>query len=404
MTFRKTTIALTSLILVAGLLSGFLLGQTTSVQTVVSTFKEQIFSTVTTIRTEMKTVTATVEPREPLVKYAKLFTLERHQGYTLLRDGINRTILLVPRGAPVPQIKADLVVRTPVEKVLLQSSTHVAVLERLREYSPEVLDRVAGIMWGQSYEWYFPEVARRLADGRIKDVGSAFSPDYERILALRPDLVMIYTFPGDPVISKLAELKLPYVVNSEYLETHPLGRFEWIKFVAAFFNLEDAAEKIFRTVEINYVYTTDRAKHLVEKGYEKQMKIVWFSVFRGTVYVAGGGSYVGKALEELGAVYVFKDLKTTGSATVSVEELVARAVDADVIVLSTDLIVSVDALLKEIPQLSQTKPVRENRVYRYNPNIFQLSLYEPEKWFNEIAEILYPTKFDIEMEMFSPLR
>lgn len=371
-----------------------MLGQSTAQPGVRTVYVTSVDTrTVSVTFTVATTVTEVVERHGPEVRYAKLFALENRGGYVLLRDGLNRTVVAVPRGAAVPDVRADLVVRIPVQRAVLMSATHVALVERLREYDPGLLGRVAGLMWGGSYSWFFPEVERLLQRGVIKDVGAAWSPDYEQLVALQPDLVMIYTYPGDPVVSKLEELKLPYVVVSEYLEDDLLGRFEWIKFVAAFFELGDVADKVFSFVEQSVLLTSLRARTLLEHG-ASPPKVVWFSVYRGTVYVAGGGSYVAKALKDLGASYVFSDIASTGSATVTPEELAARALNADVIILSTDLITTREDLLKELPQLADSKAFRENRVYRYSSDIFQLGYYASEEWFRDLAKMLYPEAFD----------
>ncbi|MCX8203628.1 MAG: ABC transporter substrate-binding protein, partial [Nitrososphaeria archaeon] len=244
-----------------------------------------------------------------------------------------------------------------------------------------------------------------LKDGRIAAVGAAFSPNYEAIVALRPDLVMIYTYPGDPIPSKLAELKLPYVVNSEYLEDTLLGRFEWIKFVGAFLGLDEEARTVFRYVEASYQLTVEKVAGAIDAKLATPKKIVWFSVFRGTVYVAAGGSYVAKAIGDLKGVYAFSDVRGTGSGTVTMEELVKRAADADVIMLSTDLVASLDALLAEVPGLAGSKAVREGRVFRYNSNIFQLGYYDTEGWFRDLAAVLYPELFkDHQLNYYVRLR
>ncbi|MEM2651936.1 MAG: ABC transporter substrate-binding protein [Candidatus Caldarchaeum sp.] len=389
------------LFLAAGFAGGFLLrGSTpaTVTETVVRTHHETVTTSLVKVEVTPQTVTLSAtttqtvikQSEEPPVKYAKFFGLTRGDSYVLLRDSHNRTVLAVPRGMPVPAIKADVIVRTPVERAVLMSATHVALVERLREFDPELWKKVVGIMWGQSYEWYFPEVERLLKSGVIKDVGASWSPDYEQIVALNPDLVIIYTYPGDPVASKLEELKIPYVVNNEYMENHPLGRFEWIKFVGVFFGLGKEADMVFKFVEHSYWMTAERVNNLVKKMGVPTPKVVWFSVFRGTVYVAGGKSYVAESLRHLGAVYAFGDLDKTGSATVTVEELVRRASDADVLIISTNLITSKQDLLKEIPQLAESKAFRQNRLYRYNSNIFQLGYYAAEELFRELAATLYP--------------
>ncbi|MEN3048200.1 MAG: ABC transporter substrate-binding protein [Candidatus Caldarchaeales archaeon] len=367
----------------------------TQFRTITQTTQLITTATATEVRvtTSLVTVTQRVEVAEPPVKYAKLFSIEKRDGFTVLRDGANRTVLLVPRGRAAPDVRADLVVTVPVERMVLMSATHVALIERLSEYAPELLTRVKGIMWGNSYQWFLPEIDRALKDGRIADVGAAWSPNYEAIVALKPDLVMIYTFAGDPIPSKLAELKLPYVVNSEYLEDTPLGRFEWIKFVGAFLGLEEEARAVFRFVEASYQLTAEKVAGAIDAKLATPRKIVWFSVFRGTVYVAAGGSYVAKAIGDLKGVYAFPDIRGTGSGTVTLEELVKRAADADVIMVSNDLVASLDALLAEVPGLAGSKAVREGRVFRFNSNIYQLGYYDTEGWFRDLAAVLYPELF-----------
>ncbi len=48
------------------------------------------------------------------------------------------------------------------------------------------------------------------------------------------------------------------VINAEYLEKHPLGRAEWIKFVALFFDREKEADSIFNVIENDYLTQRSR--------------------------------------------------------------------------------------------------------------------------------------------------
>lgn len=59
--------------------------------------------------------------------------------------------------------------------------------------------------------------------------------DLERLITLKPDMVMAYLVAADfGQFRKVEELGIPVVINAEYLEPHPLGRAEWIKFMALF--------------------------------------------------------------------------------------------------------------------------------------------------------------------------
>ena len=51
---------------------------------------------------------------------------------------------------------------------------------------------------------------------------------------------------------KLKELGIQVVLIAEYLESSPLAKTEWIKAIAAFYNKEQQAEKLFNEIDNNY--------------------------------------------------------------------------------------------------------------------------------------------------------
>lgn len=77
---------------------------------------------------------------------------------------------------------------------------------------------------------------QRIDAGFVKELGIDKGMDLEALFKLKPSLVMGYTMGSDlGQLKKIQELKIPVVINAEYLEKHPLGRAEWIKFMALFF-------------------------------------------------------------------------------------------------------------------------------------------------------------------------
>ncbi|GBC71720.1 hypothetical protein HRbin02_01508 [Candidatus Calditenuaceae archaeon HR02] len=362
----------------------------TDIYTVLISSERTVTGTITTTLGLTETVTqAPSLPLELEVKYSKLFSIKFFDGYKVVKDALNRTLILVPRGREPPSGISGIIVYTPVERVVLMSATQVALIERLREFAPWILDRVVGIMWGKQYEWYFEEVAERLEKGVIKDVGPDYSPSLEELIALKPDLVVIYTFPGSDLPQRLGELKIPYVVDNEYLETNPLGRFEWIKLIATFFELDEEAYRIFSEVERGVgVVVSD-----IQRSRLNSPLVCWLMVYRGTVYVAGGESFPANALRMLGARYAFSDIKSTGSVTVNIEEVLSRCRDADVVVYPTSFVSSLSDILSEAPELKELKAFKEGRVYAYSPTIYQLGYYDTEGWVRGLATILYPNLY-----------
>jgi len=156
----------------------------------------------------------------------------------IMVDGANRTLTLVPAS----EVRSKEEIGVPVSRMIIFSSTHAALIDRLG-----ISDKIVGVAWGRNYEWYIDSIKDGLEKGRIKDVGLGNSPSYDQIVALEPDLVVLVGGAGlwEQHAKKLDEVGINYVVNSEWLEDDPLGRFEWIKFFSLFTNDEDKASAIY---------------------------------------------------------------------------------------------------------------------------------------------------------------
>ncbi len=325
------------------------------------------------------------EPRsvQTVVKYAKNFQLEYHDDYKILRvkQG-DEWITYILYHHKKPDIDG-IPVKIPVKRIVIMSSTHLAQLEAIN-----ATDSVVGFMWGEKYNLYFDDVKKAIEEGKIADVGSPSAPDYERILALKPDLVVIYITPyNEEVKKKLDELRIPYVVNSEWLENDPLGRAEWVKFFAALTDREEQAQKYFNRVEKNVLDVAEK----VSKS--ESPKLLWCTIYKGKVYVPKGNSYVAKMAEYANANYVFQDVDGTGSATVTLEDLLLRGGNADVMVYSSYRVKSIDDLLRIDSRLSEIKAVRNGNVYRISEDYWQLGLLYTDVVVKDLAAITHPDKF-----------
>src|SRR5690606_28962141 len=106
----------------------------------------------------------------------------------------------------------------------------------------------------------------RIDAGHVQELGIDKGMNLERIAMLKPDMVMGYLMNSDyGQFKKIEDLNVPVVLNAEYLEEHPLGRAEWIKFMAVFFNEEQKADSVFQEIKNEYLIakaaadrTTDR--------------------------------------------------------------------------------------------------------------------------------------------------
>ena len=227
-----------------------------------------------------------------------------------------------------------------------------------------------------------------MEEGRIELVGGGMGePDYEKILALKPDIVFMYT--GLPtqekVFEKFKEMGITVAVDNEWLENNPLGRLEWIKFLAAFYDKDEEAKDFFEKVD-------KRVKEIAFKvSMEKRPDVLWGSIWRGKCYVPAGDSYVAKMISIAGGNYLFSDLKGTGSANVTLEELYARGKNADVFIYSSfpPYVNSLKDILKGAPILAELKAVKEGKVWCYQPWYYQ-SLDKTDEIIEDLAAIFHP--------------
>ncbi|MFZ8839952.1 MAG: ABC transporter substrate-binding protein, partial [Pyrobaculum sp.] len=238
-----------------------------------------------------------------------------------------------------------------------------------------------GIMWGRQYSWHLPEVAAMLENGTIADVGPASSPNYERLIALKPDVVFVYFYAGpygtEAVINRLAQLGMPYVVVNEFQEPSPLGRAEWIKFFAVFLNATRDAVRIFDAVEARWNGLAALAADL------DRPRVAWFTIFGGVLYPAGAQAR--ELIRLAGGRYAYANY-----SRVDLEVVLKHRNDVDILIWSSYGVSTIQDIVKVEPRLAELRPVILGRVYAYSPAFYQLANAYPERVLEELVWILHP--------------
>ena len=140
-----------------------------------------------------------------------------------------------------------IIIKVPVEKIVVTSTTHIPMVELLNEESSII---------GFPYAKYVSsEKTRQLIDaGNITEIGKESSLNTEILLDLKPDLVVGYSVTSaDKSLTTAQKAGIPVIYNGDWLEENPLGRAEWIKFFGVLFDKEKQADSIFNTIEKNYL-------------------------------------------------------------------------------------------------------------------------------------------------------
>jgi iron complex transport system substrate-binding protein len=197
-------------------------------------------------------------------------------------------------------------------------------------------------------------------------VGSGAGVNVELLLDLNPDLIMTHAVgvPPHDVHPKLLEAGLKVAVNAAYMDTTPLGRTEWMKFVAVFFNREAVAERLFRDIAAAY-------EHLASRTRQVRIKPTVFthSTYQGTWFMPGGNSYQARFLKDAGATYLWADDTSTGSLRLDFEAVFERARQADFWLVNTSGWTRIQDVLAADERYANFAALQPGRVYNHNARV-----------------------------------
>ncbi|MGE0771031.1 MAG: ABC transporter substrate-binding protein [Cyclobacteriaceae bacterium] len=295
------------------------------------------------------------------------------------------TYFLAPEGAIVPDSLQGDIIRTPVKRMVCTSTSHIPLLDYLDE--TETLVGFPTTDYISS-----PAMRAHIESGAVVDLGVDKSMNVELITTLQPDMIMAYSVTGNMgQLKKLKELGNKVVINAEYLEPHPLGRAEWIKFMACFFEKETMADSIFNAIEANY----QKTKSLV--GENTQPTVMSGIVYGDTWFMPAGQNYAAKLLGDAGYRYLWSDNSSTGFLELSFESVFIRAQAADYWI-GVGSFETLDQMKTADPRYAGFKAFQQGRVYTYNARIgpkggsefLELGYLRPDIILKDLVKIAHP--------------
>ena len=267
--------------------------------------------------------------KESALRYATGFSIEENDNFKIIEvtsawPGAETkfTYVLVPReklaSITLPRDAYDAIVSVPVEKMVITSTTHIPSLEALG-----VLDAVVG--FPNTHLISSPEARKRIDSGYIKELGTNEEINTEIVLELNPEVVVGFGINDtNKAYETLKRSGIPIIYNGDWTESTPLGKAEWIKFFAPFFNKEKAADSIFNSIEKSYT----KAKTLAQKATQKPT-VLTGGLYKDVWYVAGVNSWMSQFLKDANANYLWADTEKTGSIGLSLEAVLEKGVQAD---------------------------------------------------------------------------
>ena len=417
-----------------------------------------------------KTAAADAEAGDTLeMKYAKLLTIVKHgdgEESSDAAEGIDyqyaeaivanpwkagtllHRYILIPKGEEGDKTVAMLAkrrsmgarcttdtVRTPVERSAVFIAPHCQLMYELG--CQQAIRGVCDLNYIN-----IPDVRKRAASAgkasagnasaqnSIVDCGSSMAPDIERIIALKPEAILVSPFENSGGYGKLDKLHIPIIEAADYMESSPLGRAEWMKFYGMLFgkdknisttaagkaseaavgkasgaaagkaseatllaSCELRADSLFAQIEKEYLDLKAEAGKL-PKGLsiltERKTGNVW--------YVPGGQSTIGILLKDANARYIFSDDQHSGSLPMSPEQILAKGSQVDVWAFKYfgGAPLSQVQLLQEYDGYKALAAFNRGNIYQVDTSTvpyFELTSFHPELLLREFIILAHGERF-----------
>ena len=248
-------------------------------------------------------------------------------------DGaLDFTYVLAQCGAPMPSA-ADFpagtqFIEVPAGDLITLSTTQLPALSQLG-----LLDHLVGVDSG--FYISTPEVIEMIADATVAEIGFGAEINIELVLERAPDLVMTYGFnPATDAHPVLLEAGIFTALDASWRELSPLGRAEWLKFTALFYNQESRANDVYDEIVAQYTAAKELASS-IPADERPDVLINSFLGYADAWFIPGGDTYVGQLIRDAGGELLLAEEASTASRGISLEVVYEGGLDADIWLVET---------------------------------------------------------------------
>lgn len=230
----------------------------------------------------------------------------------------------------------------------------------------------------------------RIRKGLMSELSSADGVDRERLLAAEVGIAFDYPFGKGGRSMQVLNTKV--VPVTEYLEVHPLGRAEWLRFFGVLFGVERKADSLYSTI-------AERYTRVVVADTSNRPTVVFGSYWQGQWFVPSGNSYMARLITDAGGRYLFSDHRGAGNITLDLESMLSVAEHADHwgMVAKVDGQATVSDMTTGDDRLMRMKAVEENGLFICNTarsDFFGAAILEPDVLLQDLRWIFREPEMD----------
>ncbi|MDD3701626.1 MAG: ABC transporter substrate-binding protein [Bacteroidales bacterium] len=229
-----------------------------------------------------------------------------------------------------------------LQKCVLGSGEHVS---EVVSYPDLVLDTIRRVVtlsatqWGPLIQFGKAEIIKGISEagfvkntlmktllneGKVIEVAYDANYKLELLADIEPDLILVSP-DAQGLPSQLLLAGFPLLAWTDYYESDPLGRAEWIRLIGLLSGCQAKADSIFFSIAKEY----NQLKELVASSVTNRPTVFADKFFSGQWYIPAGQSYMAQIFNDAGADYLFADIPGTASVPLDIEVIIQRSVEAD---------------------------------------------------------------------------
>ncbi len=314
-------------------------------------------------------------------------------------DSITTRLFISRNGETVPEGFDGQVLEGEARRIVAMSSTHIALLDAIGEAG-----RAVGVS-GLDYIFNPDIQARR---DHIGDVGYEGNINYELLLSLDPDLVLLYGVNGASAMeSKLKELGIPFLYIGDYVEESPLGKAEWMVVLAEVIGNRAKGEKVFAEIPVRY----NALKQQVADAALDAPSVMLNTPYGDSWFMPSTASYAVRLITDAGGDYIYRKNTGNSSTPIDLEEAYLLASEADRW-LNVGMANTLDELKAACPKFADTRCFQNGQVYNNNArtnaaggnDYWESAVVNPDLLLRDLVKIFHPELVEEDFVYYKQLK
>jgi iron complex transport system substrate-binding protein len=282
----------------------------------------------------------------------------------------------------------DYKIAVPVDRIAVVAASSIGFLDELNQ-----LSKVKAI---SQYKFvYNPHIRQEVEKGTVKEISGGEQMNIEQLLASKSN-VFIQT-PFSVELSNDKKIKntgIPIVYNCDWLETNPLGRAEWIKFISLLLRKEKMADSIFTSIESRYNELKDLASKL-----DTNVDFLVGGLYKDVWYMPAGGSYKASLFKDAATNYSWMHTVNIASLPLSIETVIKQQLNADYWIEAPYK--TFDEIEASNSRYAVFKAFKEKKVYHFLKqshsdganNYWERGVCRPDEILSDLISIFHPDDY-----------